>query len=411
MNGHVRVRVVRWSAVAMLAGLVLPPAASAQHGTASPGQGAIAETPPIECWWRTSRGAVRVGEPFSLVLTCAVVENDSVVVVPDQTRLDRGALQVPPFDVIGGTHPPDLRSGQRRFFQYAYTLRIIGDDVFGKDVELPALSILFRIQSRVQEGSVQGRDLAYVLPPASIRVLSIVPNGARDLREPPLDTFDAIEARTFRANMLLVMGGALLGLGALTVLTAAVQLLRRSRRRQPDPNRLISDAAILSAMRKQLAVVRRRADDGWTGELAVRAAAALRIAGGFAVAHRISQRPAATGGKPQDGQLVARGGWLRGKRVLVSSSVTAALVGRELARGHASAGRRQRLEALQTSLVHLNAAQFGREATLDSAVLDESLTNGRALLRRLRLENLWPVRTLNALRASTRELGSRVWSR
>jgi len=34
------------------------------------------ETDPIQCWWRTSAGAVRVGEPFSLVLTCAVVEND-----------------------------------------------------------------------------------------------------------------------------------------------------------------------------------------------------------------------------------------------------------------------------------------------------------------------------------------------
>lgn len=411
MNGHVHVRAVRWCAVAMLAGCVLPPAASAQPGTASRGQGSIAETPPIECWWRTSRGAVRVGEPFSLVLTCAVVENDSVVVVPDETRLDRGALQVPPFDVIGGTHPPDLRSGQRRFFQYEYTLRIIGDDVFGKDVKLPALSILFRIQSRVQDGSVQGRDLAYVLPPASIRVLSIVPNDARDLREPSLESFGAIEARTFRANMLLVIGGALLGLGALTVLAAAVQLLRRSRRSQPDPNRLISDAAILGAVRKQLAAVRRQADDGWTGELAGRAAGALRIAGGFALAHRISQRSAATGGKPQDGQLVARGGWLRGKRVFVSSSVTADLVGRELARDHARAGRRQRLEALQTALVQLNKARFGREATLDSAALDESLTNGRVLLRRLRLENLWPVRKLNALRSSAEELGSRVWFR
>ena len=32
----------------------------------------------------TSASAVRVGEPFSLVLTCAVVETDAVTVVPDQ---------------------------------------------------------------------------------------------------------------------------------------------------------------------------------------------------------------------------------------------------------------------------------------------------------------------------------------
>jgi len=33
------------------------------------------ETDPIQCWWRTSAGAVRVGEAFSVVLTCAVLED------------------------------------------------------------------------------------------------------------------------------------------------------------------------------------------------------------------------------------------------------------------------------------------------------------------------------------------------
>ena len=37
----------------------------------------MAEVDPIRCWWRTSDGAVGVGQPFSLVLTCAVLETDA----------------------------------------------------------------------------------------------------------------------------------------------------------------------------------------------------------------------------------------------------------------------------------------------------------------------------------------------
>src|SRR5688572_22997779 len=57
------------------------------------------EVDPIKCWWRTSSGAIRVGEPFSIVLTCAVVENDLHTVVPDQSPIEPAALQLPPFEV------------------------------------------------------------------------------------------------------------------------------------------------------------------------------------------------------------------------------------------------------------------------------------------------------------------------
>src|SRR5947207_5385658 len=90
------------------------------------------QTDPLQCWWRTSTGAVRVGEPFTVVLTCAVLETDQVTVVPDQTRLEPSVVQFAPFEVLGGTHGADLRSGDRRFFQYEYRLRLIADGMFGK---------------------------------------------------------------------------------------------------------------------------------------------------------------------------------------------------------------------------------------------------------------------------------------
>ncbi len=97
---------------------------SAPQGPQSPTTDSI-EADPIRCWWRTSAGAVRVGESFTLVLTCAVIENETTTVVPDQSRLEPVAMQLPPFEVIGGQRGPDLRSEQRRFFQYQYTLRLI----------------------------------------------------------------------------------------------------------------------------------------------------------------------------------------------------------------------------------------------------------------------------------------------
>ena len=37
------------------------------------------EVEPITCWWRSSTSAVRSGEPFTLRLTCAVIETETIV--------------------------------------------------------------------------------------------------------------------------------------------------------------------------------------------------------------------------------------------------------------------------------------------------------------------------------------------
>src|SRR5262245_66314555 len=87
------------------------------------------QTDPLQCWWRTSAGAVRVGEPFSVVLTCAVLETDAATVVPDQSRLEPSVVQFAPFEVLGGNHGADLRTDLRRFFQYEYRLRLIGEEI------------------------------------------------------------------------------------------------------------------------------------------------------------------------------------------------------------------------------------------------------------------------------------------
>ena len=77
--------------------------------------------------------------------------------MPDESRLTVAAMQLAPFEIVGGDHPPDLRAGDRRFFQYRYRLRLIDADVIGRDVKLPPLAIPYRVQSRVGAGCDAGR--------------------------------------------------------------------------------------------------------------------------------------------------------------------------------------------------------------------------------------------------------------
>src|SRR3954463_11477644 len=180
------------------------------------------QTDPLQCWWRTSAGAVRVGEPFTVVLTCAVLETDAATVVVDQTRLEPSVVQFAPFEVLGGSHGADLRTEQRRFFQYEYRLRLIADGMFGKDVALPDTKISYRVQSKVgQNTAIQGRDQTYVMPAQSMRVLSLVPSDASDIRDTSAsDTFGDIDQRAFRANLFSVIGSVLFVLAGLLVILA-----------------------------------------------------------------------------------------------------------------------------------------------------------------------------------------------
>src|ERR1051326_2926515 len=117
---------------------------------------------PIQCWWRTSAGAVRVGEPFTLVLPSAVLGTGDVKVVPDQSKLEPAVVQFAPFEVTGGAHGVDLRTDDRRFFQYEYKLRVIAENLFGKDVALPETKLNYRVQSKTGQGtSIEGRDQVY----------------------------------------------------------------------------------------------------------------------------------------------------------------------------------------------------------------------------------------------------------
>jgi hypothetical protein len=400
---------------ALLVGILMAGsvALAAQETPAAPPGTVNVEADPIRCWWRTSSNAVRVGEPFSLILTCAIVENETTTVVPDQSRLDPAAMQLPPFEVVGGQREPDLRGDQRRFFQYQYKLRLINEALFGKDVHIPSVQVAYHLESKVARGeSVRGRDRNYILPSESVRVLSLVPADAADIRDSPSWTFGDIEAQRFRSRVYRMVAGVLFAAAALVIVMALVRFLRRHHQPGLIGRRIISDSAILGGVGRELSTVRRASQrEGWTPELAGRALAAYRIAGSIALGRAVSQAPARGAATGHDGQLTMRGGFLWGKKVRVSGSATSEAVAAELGTGRGSSAHRSALEPLQTALGRFTTALFGREPKLEETALTESLSEAPGILRRLRLENLWLVKKLRSLTQSAGELGNRAWSR
>jgi hypothetical protein len=353
----------------------------------------MVEVDPIRCWWRTSAGAVRIGETFDLALTCAALENDMVQVVPDESRLAGAVIQMAPFEIASSSHPLDLRSGQRRFFQYLYTMRILNPDAVGIDVPIPIISLHYRVNSHIAaNASLQGRDLTYVLPPLTVRVLSMVTADSPDIRDASGQSFSAIEALRLRAGVLESAAITLAVLGSLMILVVLVRLVRGVRKSTVAGERLMGDYAILRRAGQELSDVQRDAEQGWNEALAGRALAASRIASACALDRTVTQGPAPPGVRTGEGRLIARRFLGRGKPVTLSSPATGDDLARMLARMSADADpvRRQTLEGLHNALTTFGQMQYGRGTAADRESLDAALAAAIASTLRLKSERMWP---------------------
>ena len=267
----------------------------------------MVEVEPITCWWRTSKTAVRIGETFGLTLTCSVVDTEQNKVVADFSKLDPTVVQLPPFEVQGGSPVTELRTPGKLFFQYDYRLRLIAEDAFGNDVPIPPLEVSYRIESKVTGGeTTQGREQSYSLPAASVRLLSVVPDDTSDIREAPAAPFTAIENRESRANLMQTVATVLFGLAAVIGIVMLIGMLRRKAPKTAVAAAHLGPRSILGAVAKELDEVQRASRGGWTQDLVGRALAALRVAGAYATRRAVGQRVAKPGEAPSEGVLVVR---------------------------------------------------------------------------------------------------------
>jgi hypothetical protein len=400
-----------WLVWAMVVGFGSPLVAQSRSPVRGPRPGEV-ETVPIKCWWKTDRTTVQIGERFDLTLTCGVVETSRIKVVPKLEELEPGTVQLTPFEVMSGVHHDDIVASPWRYFQYQYTMRLLGDEFFGQDVNIPPLKVTYNIQS-VQGGGTEGRDQTHLLPPMPIRVLSLVPRSAADIRDVSLETFGDIEARRFRATEELIAASIFFGLAAVFLGLAAVKGFGQYRVRVPVSRTLPTRAVLRGGLREIGRLKSDVAREGWTSELAGRALSVFRIAGAVALDQPLAQAMVDVQVPGREGQLVLRKGLFRRRRALVSASTTADAITRELTNGNGAgpnARAKATLEEIRDSLLVFNAARYGRNGHMETAELDRALDNGASALRRLRLAKLWPTRSTAASSKPT-GLGGSEWSR
>jgi hypothetical protein len=375
-------------AVALGGGLPALGTAQESEGGARPGEIA---TEPIRCWWKTDRAAVHIGERFSLALTCRVIETGTVTVVPAIEQLDPGAVQLTPFEATAGVRHEDIVSPPWRYFQYDYTVRFLGEGMFGQDAVIPPLTVTYNIRA-ASGGGAQGRDQGYVLPALPVRIVSIAPRDAVDIRDAPGATFAAIQQERFRATTALVVSGVFFAFAAVMVGLAGLRLVGRSQRRVTadtrPPGRLTIVRGCLRALRQVKAEAVR---DGWSPALARRSAAVFRIAGAAALGKSLSQTPAKRDAASRDGQILLRTGLLRPRRTLVSAPTTPETLERHLGTGGASSSRvRVTVQQIHDALQTFSAVAYGRNGQIDAAALDAALEDGMLSVRKLLINGLWP---------------------
>ena len=354
------------------------------------------QSDPIKCWWKADRTAVRVGERFGLVLTCAVIEAGPITVVPVLNQLEPGALSITPFEVVSGARGDDMVAPPWRYVQFDYAVRLLSDGFFGQDVMIPGVTVTYNLQT---VGGTQGRDQTYVLPSLPMRILSLVPKGVADIRDASGQTFASIESRRFRASLASVLAWVSFAFAGVLGIFALVRAVGQFRSKRTVAIRRLPVPAVLSGCLDTISEVSADASKtGWSPDLARRAVAAMRIAGAVALERPIAQDFVGADAVERDGQVTVRKGWIKRRRVLLSASVTSKVIASHLGNGRRlRPNARVRLETISDALGVFSAASYGRNGKPDASALDAAVDSSRDAIRGLRSSARWPMRTAGAM--------------
>jgi len=371
-----------------------PPKAFTQ--TRQPGD---VETDPIRCFWKTDRSSIIVGERFTLVLTCGIIDTDKIKAVPDFNQLEPSTIGLLPFEVVKGVRHEDIKAAPWRYIQYEYTVRTIAEGLFDKELNIPPVKITYHIQSSIGGGST-GRDQTYQLPPIPMRIASLVPAKNTDIRDAASNTFGEIENRRVRSTGEFVAAAIAFGFAVVLLAFALVRVVGRYRVRTPAAERLLGLGAVMSGVLREARSVKADAEGGWTPELASRALTVLRIGGAVALGRPVAQSIVDSHVTPREGQLALRKGLFRSRRSLVSNATTAETIARSMANTNGrpiNARTEAILKELEHSLAVLSVARYGRNATFDSSTLGSAFDNGIDALQKLRVTTMWPMRQVGSI--------------
>jgi hypothetical protein len=232
-----------------------------------------------------------------------------------------------------------------------------------------------------------------------MRILSLVPRSASDIRDASGQTFASIATRRFRSSLSLILAWISFAFAGVLAVFAVVHLVRQLRAARVDAERRLPLPSVLGGCLDALSEVASDASrTGWSPGLARRAVAALRIAGAVALDRQVAQQVAGPDGVEHEGQLTVRTGWIRPQRVLLSAPTTARVIAGALGRTRQPPpATRARLESIAESLTVLSAVAYGRSGGADPSVLDAAVESSREVIRGLRSSTRWPMRTAHAV--------------
>ena len=336
---------------------------------------------------------MRVAEPFTLLLTCSIVDSDQQHVTVDQAKLAPEAIPLSPFEVIGGGSLTESRSGNQSFFQRLYQVRIVTDAV-GEDVQVPPVVVRYQFETESSAGGrARGIERRHELPALPMRVVSLVPAGADDIREAVLDTFEAIDDDAFVASLYSAVGLVLMGIGAIGLIVALATGFRTRDPKHAGPPGL-EERLILRHVGRELEDIRAARDrEGWTSDLVGRAIASTRVVASYVTDRPLALRPVDAHGRVPAGALVHSDN--RGRRTLIASSLTASALRED---------KDARWGAIRGALTAFTRAHYGREEPPDVGLLDAAIDAVRAAVSALKREHAWTTRTRAAAAARLRAI-------
>jgi hypothetical protein len=366
----------------------------------------------LSCWWKSDKSAVRIGEEFTVTLTCRSAETGRERTVLNESLLDPSVLALPPYQVKDGRRYKDIirvlpgPDGPVTFrsVQYTYTVKLIGEGFFGKDLPLPPLEIRYHIDLATNKDVVTpGKERTYLLPPLPMRIQSLVPKAADAIRDAGNETFGDIEGRQRSAIVAFMAAGIFLLLPLLVLLPMLVQAVR-GKQESVFNGTVFRDKDLLRRLAGELDRVEKHCRAASWDEASIGTVLSVfRVGGAVAIGRRVAQAPVEVETRGREGQLELRKGFWPRTKVLVSASLTPEEMADELAgmnwQGAAATEREALLDETQRAFAVFNDARYaspgdaaGREA------LDGALKTGLRLLRALRHDHFLFVRLMRAVR-------------
>ena len=276
------------------------------------------EVDPIQCWLKSDKSYIRIGEIFMLTLTCQVAETEYEKVVPSESMLEPAVVALSPYEVVEGWHHPDIRNGTFRRFQYQYKLRLAGEDFFGKEIPVPPLEIKYQIERKINKENFDSREKVYQLPVLQIKVASIVPKNAKDIIDVGNESFADIKTRRNRAYVAFVLAGVLFLIPLIALSMPLVRSISRVRKARSNGTGF-SNAALLRRIKRELCNI---SSTGWGNEQVGQVLTILRLMGAIALSRQINQLSTRFESRGLEGQLKLQKGFFKPEKVLISSSLT-----------------------------------------------------------------------------------------